>query len=347
MMMAAVPKARTDDGLDRQVAAAAACSVEFPHVLANHLPMVLVALHRLGASEARMRQFAERYRAASGLVPVPASVAPIGAADWRDHLGDRTREADYRAFFHREVRRLGGRRAVEAYLPELVPGIAASALHALMRLAYATLRDDADETAIGLAYLCGSYLPLRTAGGHAPDTDDPAAVLLAMRPEPAFAHVESETDLLWHWMRATARLPAFEGLVDRLRIGHDTLARVAAVSIRLMAATMTFEALHAVTGAHWVRLLRGLGCDAMLLRYFWQAIAAVYPKIGMPLLPDEPAFAAMRRAPCPDWPEIAAAACASDDEHDVSFAFSAREEQAVYGDRLYQVTAARRVGLIP
>jgi hypothetical protein len=48
----------------------------------------------------------------------------------------------------------------------------------------------------------------------------------------------------------------------------------------------------------------------------------------------------------PDWPEIAAAAVKSDDEHDLSLTFSAREEWRTYGDRLYQVVAARRVKLI-
>src|SRR5262249_7392195 len=83
-----------------------------------------------------------------------------------------------------------------------------------------------------------------------------------------------------------------------------------------------------------------------LIRYFWQAIAAVYPKMGLPVLPGADAVAAMREAPCPPWPEIAAAACASDDEHDHSLAFSAWQEEAAYGDPLYRRVAARRVGLI-
>jgi len=40
-----------------------------------------------------------------------------------------------------------------------------------------------------------------------------------------------------------------------------------------------------------------------------------------------------------------APAVASEDEHDVSL-FSAREEQTIYGDRLYQIIAAKRMNLI-
>jgi hypothetical protein len=53
-----------------------------------------------------------------------------------------------------------------------------------------------------------------------------------------------------------------------------------------------------------------------------------------------------RQTPVPDWPEISATACQSDDEHDISLTFSAREEWKFYGDPLYQVVAARRLGLI-
>lgn len=329
------------------IRAAGNFSVEFPEMLSNHLPMVLHALEALGADDARLAAFFATYRDASGLVPVPPPVAPIDAHNWRDALGCREREADYRQFFAGEVARLGRRGAVAAHLPALAPGIAASALHGLMRLAYACLRRDPGETAIGLAYIACTWLPLGPVDGPAPDTRDPAAVLERMRGIPAFQDFTCDAHLLWHWMRAAAALPEFAPVGSWLDVRDGGLARIAAASLRLMAATMTFEAVHAVTGSHWLRLVRGFGCDEALQRHFWQAIAAVYPKIGMPALPDEAAFEAMRRLPCPDWPEIAAAAAASDDEHDLSYVFSAREEQQVYGDRLYQVTAARRMGLIP
>jgi hypothetical protein len=132
-----------------------------------------------------------------------------------------------------------------------------------------------------------------------------------------------------------------------LAIGPETHDRVARVSLALYAATEEFSALHALTGTHWLRLMAARTPDAATpLRYFWQAIASLYPKIGFPDLPDAAAVEAWRAAPCPDWAEIEAAAARSDDEHDLSLAFSAREEWKVYGDRLYQVVAARRMRLI-
>jgi hypothetical protein len=111
---------------------------------------------------------------------------------------------------------------------------------------------------------------------------------------------------------------------------------------------MDFCALHALTGAHWLRLVLPLvpGHEETLIRAFWQAIASVYPKIGFAApLTDEEAQT-MRACVAPDWPDIARAACASNDEHDLSLVYSAKCEEAVYGDRLYRVVAARRLGLI-
>ena len=83
-----------------------------------------------------------------------------------------------------------------------------------------------------------------------------------------------------------------------------------------------------------------------LYRAFWQVIAALVPKIGFPALPSAEALQAMRETPAPGWPEIRAAAIASNDEHDVSLVFSASQEEMVWHDPLYRVVAARRVRLI-
>jgi hypothetical protein len=341
-------QARGEAELQRLLAECREFSGEFPDFLANHLPMVLVAMHRLGGSDERLNAFFATYRDKNGLPPPPVRVAPIARESWDAALGDRARERDYIDFFYAEVARAGARATIASHLPRLLPGLAASATHGLMRLAYGVLRDDPDEIATALGYWAATYLELGVAGNGAPVTDDPAEVLLRMRPVASFRHVETELDLLWHFMRAVAAKPEFRPVVDWLAIGPGTAARMRDASLALYAGTMDFCALHAVTGCHWLRMLRPATPDPeVALRYFWQAIASLYPKIGFPESPSAEALEGGRRAPCPDWPEIEAAAVGSDDEHDLSLVFSAREEFRTFGDRLYQVVAARRVRLIP
>jgi hypothetical protein len=337
----------TQHGLERAIAWSRQWSAEFPFFLANHLPMILVALHRMGASDERLEAYCQIYRAQNGLVPVPDPTAEITRHNWREFLGQREREGDYRAFFTGEVARLGATPAAVRYLPELMPGIAASALHAFMRMAYATMTSSDAETGVALGYWAATYLSLGPSQGSPPATDDPAEVLAFMYKPAAFRQVETERDLLWHFMRAIAFKPEFAPVVDLMAIGPETHDRVARCSLALYAATLDFCALHAVTGTHWLRLIAPCTPDrAAPLRYFWQAIASLVPKIGFPTLPGDDQLEACRRMPLPGWPEIFREAITHDDEHDLSLAFSAGEEFKRYGDPLYQYAASKRLNLV-
>jgi hypothetical protein len=332
------------------LAEARSLGVEFGTQLANHAAMVLYAQRQLGGSEAQARRFMDAYLVNTGLAPVAPSPGEVTRATWASHLGDRGFEAAHRAFFRAELARLGSGAALQReWLPKLLPGMAASALHALMRLAYANHANDDAEVAEALGYWSACYLPLGEGVGAAPVTDDPVQVLLRVGAEPTLAKVKPDVALLWHFMRDTAALPAFAPAYDWLDVQADTLDRIAHASLLVFANTMEFCALHAVTGTHWIRLISphlGAADRDRAIRHFWQAIAAVYHKMECPAPMGEEEAARLRALPCPDWREIAAKACESDDEHDVSLVWSAREEHAHRGDRLYQIVAARRVGLI-
>ena len=103
--------------------------------------MVLVALHRMGADQARLDEYCRRYHEMNRLVPPPSTLAPINRENWRAFLGQRELEGDYRRFFAGEAARLGANQAARLYLPTLFGGFAASALHAFMRMAYATMTE--------------------------------------------------------------------------------------------------------------------------------------------------------------------------------------------------------------
>lgn len=320
---------------------------EFAKTYANHAPMVLVALSRIGGSTERLYDFFEHYRDDKHLLTAQTAARPIDADNWQAALGQREREADYRVFFDGEVARLGIDGALRRYLTPLARGIGASALHALMRTAYAILRGSETDTAIALAYWCATYLELPAPTGSPPVTADPAEVLARTSAIEAL-HGRPVREMLWHNMRQSAQTPEFAPVVDWLAVGPDTLARMASASIALFAATQEFCALHAVTGTHWVRLvLPHTDRPDLLQRHFWQALAALMPQMGFPVLPDAATLDAWRALPAPEWDAIEKAAAGSYDEHDISLVFSAREEMKVYGDPLYRLAAARRMGLVP
>lgn len=321
-------------------------SFEFTKTFANHAPMVLVALDRIGGSRERLRDFFEHYRDYKELLPLPAGVAPIDATNWKAAFGQRGREADLNLFFLAEVDRLGADAAIRHYLPVLADGVGASAFHALMRLAYGLIRKNDTEIALALAYWTATYLALPRPGVVQPITKDPAAVLEKVATIDGLRGLPMH-ELLWLNMAESARCPDFAPVIDWLDIDDSTLERMASSAIVLFAATMDFCALHAVTGIHWMRVvLPYLDQPEPILRAFWQCIAALMGEMQFPVMPASQAVEKWRALPVPDWEAIKAAAAQSYDEHDISLVFSASEEMKVYGDPLYQLAAARRVGLV-
>ena len=346
--MTALLAPRTGGDIGEALAAMSAYGSENDGAFANHAPMALTALAGIGGDAAQLRRFFAYYRDYKTLKPFDAPQEALTAADWRSARGRREREPDLRAFFSQEVAAYGVEATLRAYLPRLAPGVAASAFHGLMRLAYALLRDSADEVAMALGYWAATYFELRPATGAPPVTDDPAEVLThAMAIEPL--HDLKLNELLWRNMRDAAALPEFAPVVDWLRIDDSTCAKMAATGLALFAATQHFAALHVVTGLHWLRIVEPYADRVtffVLLRHFWQGAAGLVGEMGFPTLPDAATLARWRALPAPDWATLQAAAAESFDEHDISLAFSAFEEANVYGDPLYRVALARRLGMI-
>ncbi|MDJ1637657.1 questin oxidase family protein [Rhizobium rhizogenes] len=346
--MPAISNEETAEGLEAILAGMPGWGSEFSHTFANHAPMVLVALDRIGGAPPQLRRFFDYYRDAKQLIPFAQPIASLDGNSWKAAIGKREREPDLRIFFSGELTRLGIHGALQLYLPDLAAGIAASAFHALMRTAYGVLRGNEADVAIALAYWAATYLPLPSAKGTPPITRDPAEVL-AMTAKIAPLHGMKLHELLWQNMRDAGNVPAFAPVVDWLEIGPETMELMASTALSLFAATQHFAALHVITGLHWIRLLAP-HCDEetlyRMLRVFWQGIAALMGELGFPEIPDKVVVDRWRNIPAPDWSEIHAIAAQSYDEHDISLAFSASEEMKVYGDPLYRVVVARRLGLI-
>jgi len=322
-------------------------SGEFPYLLANHLPMVLEAMAQLGASPERLDAYARHYNSAHAVPPAPPAIASLTDDTWQAALGQRERETDLRDYFANVVSDIGGSAAIARYLPALYSGVAASATHGLMRLAYAVLRRDEGEIGIALGYWAATYLAFPPAPADGVPTGEPVDLVLAMRGEPSFVGVTVSSTLLWKWIETMGTFPAFQNLLGRLTPSDDLLPKVRQASLALYAATMSFEALHAVTGSHWLRLVSPqLEAPGELVARWWEVVLSLYTRIGMPELPDAATLDRWRNLAVPADADIAARAVASDDEHDHSLVFSALEEFKLTGDPLYRVVAARRVGLI-
>ena len=83
--------APVDDAIASLLEANRSFDVQFGDGLSNHLSMALVALHQLGASDARLREFFDTY--SKRLEPPPHATSPITPATFAGSLGTHKRYA--------------------------------------------------------------------------------------------------------------------------------------------------------------------------------------------------------------------------------------------------------------
>lgn len=287
----------------------------------DHLPMALVALHGLGAGDARLDEFAAGYS--------------------RRLLPARSETQAARAMHGQAIAQEGIDSVVRSYVAGRVAGIGSAAFHCVIRLAYALEAGHAGQVAAALAYWDEADEPLGTT--PPPETAaDPLALLGALAADPVLGGQNFGHGSISGQMARVAAAPEFAAAAG-LRVGPGSLPAIAAAARALHATTGDFTALHAVTGTHAVRRVLPLLDEAardLALRFLFQAVAAAYVTIGTPPV------AVVDVTGAPPWAEIVATAVASDDEHVVKLAYSARAEAAVYGDdATYRWCAALEAGL--
>jgi hypothetical protein len=137
---------------------------EFEGWLSNHGPMAAEAMVRHGHA-GQVHRWLDGYM--EQLEEFPRGTGPIGP-DWQEAMGDPRRIADWTVYFQREVSGQPWREVLETWWLRLLPGVAASATHGVIRVGHAVRAltqdgEDADhlaELAHGLAYWAARWQPV-------------------------------------------------------------------------------------------------------------------------------------------------------------------------------------------
>src|SRR6266545_6270257 len=130
----------------------------------NHGPMAAETLFTLGRPDAVLPWIAG-YKNRFQDRPQPRN--PLSPEDWHESLGDRSRSADWVAFFDRELAAAPWQAVLQAWVPHLAPGLWAAATHGLIRTGHAVRSLAAGATpqrlhelAEGLGYWAARYREL-------------------------------------------------------------------------------------------------------------------------------------------------------------------------------------------
>jgi hypothetical protein len=234
------------------------------------------------------------------------------------------------------------------WVPVLMPGLAASAFHGLIRLAYAIEGGLEDEVALALAYWASEYaslpLSLEPADEFANASLDEIAERLRARVadhvfKPGII-IDKMLDIAWHPSLAGAAVQpaAPPALRDIARFGLEAYAR-----------REDFTLLHIVTGCHAFRIVQRYANDkALAARYLWQAALAAWLTVVVTekTAPASRTEEGAQDRPPPAEQAIAAQAILSSDDHVIKLCYSALCEYREYGHPGYLHAAARKAGLV-
>jgi hypothetical protein len=286
---------------------------------ANHLPMGLVALDGMGASDEALARFAQ----------VNArKLEPLGAAE-------AARVNDFR----RRLAEEGLQKVFAAHAPAFASGISTAAFHGAIRTAYALESGSETEVAHALCYWDSSLHAL--SGVAVPvGSESPVQILQAISRDPAYAGKRPAGRSIAARMDHAAREPSFAAYAARLNPAFLHVDAFAEALIGAYAATGDFTLLHGVTGCHAFGNLAGLFPNQFHATCcLWTAIAAAYVASGSPPIEGF----GLEGDDALTWTQVHAHAARCDDEHDVKLAYSCWREWQRTGEDLYRRAASARI----
>jgi hypothetical protein len=311
---------------------------EYENGLSNHLPMALIALDRIGADQMKLTEFYSEY---CQILEIPdQDNIRITHETWSRYLGQFKYNLAYREFFLKELSEKGIPKALEFYLPHLIPGVSGGAFHPLIRLAYALEVDSSWEVAESLTAWCMAYQELAELSEKVPSSVPPQAQFDLLSEYVRESPVLIEGDTVFGYFKSASNSKAFKDF-EFSGIAKTSLPEVADIAIKLYLSTNdSFTALHCVTATHAIRVVSKFYKDPIAVRYLWQAICAAY--VAIKCVPIQGI-----KSPdvLPSWEKIFSRVRGHKNDHVIKFVYSTFCESQIYRNPLYQYAAAKKAGI--
>lgn len=313
------------------------------NVTANHAPMVLIALYRMGADHDQLRQYYAKVGIGSTASEKRALQVPrIDRGSWTKYLGIFGAWSSYRQFFQDEIGKHGVQEVLASYLPPLMRGVAGHAFHPLIRVGYGIDLNDKDEIAFGLAYWASAYLPAPEIA-KTKSRVDPAGMLNELKNSEWLRGVKPHGQNIARRIGQFYAHEEFRRLVRPIELDSDRpLDAIAQAIAEAFRGHHHFTMLHGVTSCHAMRMILPY-CEKQeeVLSMYWFSVCAAYLSvINVPVdlfhpLPDREA----------NWPRMQKDAIATGNEHTIKLAYTCLKESGEYPNVYYPRFVLREIDM--
>ncbi|WP_448549434.1 questin oxidase family protein [Thalassotalea fusca] len=299
--------------------------------LAMHLPMTLIALYQLGANEDKLTT---TYQNSIGnLSLIEPLEQPASHFEINEALGDSASYERYLAYFRQQLATQSVEFVLTHTLPVLIPGMAASAFHAMIRLAYALEANHTDEIAIALAYWSAEYQAFDL---NQQRTSLSLTEILSSVVNKGESYNFSPGIIVDRMNEIGALLKNEQTVIQPNNLSLDDVRQFALTAFY---AEDDFTLLHTVTGCHALsQLLPYITNKEQAIRELWQAIVVAYLSTGLPFAPQQIPLAEDKTR---DFEQLKPLALRSDDSHEIKLFYTCYQAYVTYNEPGYYWLAKR------
>ena len=313
--------------------------------LSNHGPMAAEALVELGHGS-RVIEFAKVYnRYYYSSYPSPKSA--VTDENWKQALSDKTRLADWVAYFRGSLEEGNWQKLVGDWVPRLAPGLSAAAAHGVIRTGHAIRSLERADTA-DRRYELGQALGYWAAYYHEiPESDEISKQMPASDAVKQVPMIEPEkvshTRSIMRKLEVVSKWKPFEkvsGMFDASRDPAESIADIteafAGLFVRHGNRGNTVSMVHSVTGTAMLRSLLPYLTEAeqrRLIRYGWQMAAGIYSASGNETRNEQRSAAEIR------IDDLKNRAALSNEVHAIKFTEACLREHEVNSNSIYLIAA--------
>ncbi|KGJ93743.1 questin oxidase family protein [Colwellia psychrerythraea] len=300
--------------------------------LATHLPMVMIALTQLNASQTKLNNtFDESVKGLEHIGDLD-SITPVKNIE--HDLGNSNSFRSYLKYFKGELRIHGIDTVLKQSLPVLISGVAASAFHALIRLAYAIEANNKSEIAIALAYWCAEYQSFELSI----ETSNESLEEILTRLAPVGVNHNFSPRIIVNRMSEIGSLLKHENCV--IQPHSVNLSDLKKFALKAYCAKDDFTLLHTVTGCHAFSIVMPyIEYVDIALKELWKAILVAYLSTGLDYADKEIQISENSF----DFPLVISSALKSNDSHVIKLVYTCFCEYTKDKDPLYYTVAKRMV----
>ncbi len=312
--------------------------------LANHIPMSLVAMDYLNASQITLHNFYKKSKKRMGLEKHPKNHKNKTIHPLHD-LGNKEEELSWRSYFEHKLEETAPREILNEWFPTLAPSIAAGAFHPFIRVSYALETHNHEEFIAAMAYWASHYEMLDSTQAqkvYAPSLRE----IFTNATDENFSHpIPISGKTIFDKLKSASLSPEFNKRAIILDMEFEQYLSEGSLSAaHMLDKDLDFTALHVTSSFMALRVIGSYLTKEnkkRAVQHHFYAVMCAHQAINAPRLPIT--IQKAEKSSTLEWEEINKSALSTYDDHVLKLTYLCLKEAQHYKRPFYKDIAWRYI----